>query len=83
VDLDATIVIAHSGKQQAAPTWKKSFGFDPMTAFADHYTDHGTPGGGEPLALDLRPGNSGSNTAADHIAVTRLALAQLPTAATC
>lgn len=28
----------------------------------------------------LRPGNAGSNTAADHIAVTRLALAQLPAA---
>src|SRR5689334_1063252 len=25
IDLDATIVIAHSDKQQAAPTWKKSF----------------------------------------------------------
>jgi hypothetical protein len=29
----------------------------------------------------LRPGNAGSNTAADHIETTRLALAQLP--ATC
>ena len=26
----------------------------------------------------LRPGNAGSNTAADHIAVTKLALRQLP-----
>ena len=34
VDLDATIVIAHSEKEQAAPTWKKTFGFHPMTAFA-------------------------------------------------
>ena len=33
---------------------------------------------GEPLAGLLRPGNAGSNTAADHIAVTRAALAQLP-----
>ena len=33
---------------------------------------------GEPLAGLLRPGNAGSNTAADHIAVTKLALAQLP-----
>ena len=36
VDLDATIVIAHSEKQQASPTWKKTFGFHPMAAFADH-----------------------------------------------
>ncbi|MEU8404560.1 IS1380 family transposase [Nonomuraea sp. NPDC048892] len=74
VDLDATIVISHSDKQHAAPTWKKSYGFHPMTAFADH----GPGGGGEPLALLLRPGNAGSNTAADHIETTRLALAQLP-----
>ena len=74
VDIDATIVIAHSEKEQAAPTWKKTFGFHPLTAFADH----GPDGGGEPLAIMLRPGNAGSNTAADHIQVTRLGLAQLP-----
>jgi hypothetical protein len=74
VDLDATLVMAHSDKEQAAPTWKKTFGFHPLTAFADH----GTEGSGEPLAIMLRPGNAGSNTAADHIEATRLALAQLP-----
>jgi hypothetical protein len=30
VDIDATIVTAHSDKQQAAPTWKKTFGFHPV-----------------------------------------------------
>jgi hypothetical protein len=35
-------------------------------------------GTGEPLAMLLRPGNAGSNTAADHIAVVKKALAQLP-----
>jgi hypothetical protein len=74
VDLDATIVIAHSEKEQAAPTWKKTFGFHPMTAWADH----GQDGNGEPLAIVLRPGNAGSNTAADHVEAARLALAQLP-----
>jgi hypothetical protein len=74
IDLDATIVIAHSEKEQAAPTWKKTFGFHPMTAWADH----GPDGSGEPLAIVLRPGNAGSNTAADHIEAARLALAQLP-----
>ncbi len=74
IDIDATIVIAHSGKEQAAPTWKKTFGFHPMTVFADH----GAGAAGEPLALLLRPGNAGSNTAADHIEATRLALAQFP-----
>jgi DDE family transposase len=74
VDLDATIVIAHSEKEQAAPTWKKTFGHHPMTAWADH----GDGGNGEPLAIVLRPGNAGSNTAADHIEAARLAIAQLP-----
>jgi hypothetical protein len=74
VDLDATIVIAHSDKDQAAPTWKKTFGFHPLAAFADH----GPEGSGEPLAVLLRPGSAGSNTASDHIEAARLALAQLP-----
>jgi hypothetical protein len=74
VDLDATIVVSHSEKEQAAPTWKKTFGFHPMTAWADH----GQGGNGEPLAIVLRAGNAGSNTAADHIEAARLALAQLP-----
>jgi len=74
VDLDATIVTSYSDKDQAAPTWKKTYGFHPLTAFADH----GAAGSGEPLAILLRPGNAGSNTAADHIEAARLALAQLP-----
>ena len=74
LDIDATIVTAYSEKDQATPTWKKTFGFHPLTVFADH----GAAGSGEPLAIVLRPGNAGSNTAADHIEVTRLALAQLP-----
>jgi hypothetical protein len=45
-----------------------------MTAWADH----GQHGNGEPLALVLRAGNAGSNTAADHIEAAGLALAQLP-----
>jgi hypothetical protein len=74
VDLDATVVIAHSEKEEAAPTWKKTFGFHPLAAFADH----GATGNGEPLAVVLRPGSAGPDTAADHIETTRLALAQLP-----
>src|SRR5215468_8770835 len=74
VDIDATIVLAHSEKEQAAATWKKTFGFHPLAAFADH----GAGAAGEALNILLRPGNAGSNTAAEHIEVTRLALAQLP-----
>ena len=42
------------------------------------FADHGPAGSGEPLAIALRPGNAGSNTAAHHVEATRLALAQLP-----
>lgn len=74
VDLDATLVTAHSEKEKTAPNFKRGFGFHPLLAFVDH-GEHGT---GEPLSFLLRPGNAGSNTAADHIEVTRKALTQLP-----
>jgi Transposase DDE domain group 1 len=74
VDLDGVLVLAHSDKQDAAATWKKSYGHHPLMGFVDH----GRGGTGEPVAALLRPGNAGSNTAADHITATQLALAQLP-----
>jgi hypothetical protein len=74
IDLDATLVTAHSEKEGARPTFKRGFGHHPLCAFVDH----GQDGTGEPLAMLLRPGNAGSNTAADHITVTREALRQLP-----
>jgi hypothetical protein len=74
VDLDATLVAVHSGKEKASAMWKKGFGFHPLCAFVDH----GKCGSGEPLAIALRTGRAGSNTADDHIEVTRQALAQLP-----
>ncbi|MEV5366122.1 IS1380 family transposase [Streptomyces cellulosae] len=61
-------------KQDAAPTWKKTYGHHPLMAFVDH----GPGGTGEPVAALLRPGNAGSNTAVDHITAAGLALAQLP-----
>ena len=67
IDLDATLVTSHSEKEQAAPTFKRGFGFHPLCAFVDH----GPDGTGEPLEVMLRPGNAGSNTAADHITVAR------------
>jgi hypothetical protein len=72
IDLDASIVVCHSEKEHAAPTFKKTFGYHPMLAFCDNT--------GEFLAAALRRGNAGSNTAADHITVLDAALAQLPDA---
>jgi len=74
VDIDGVLVLAHSEKQDAAATWKKTFGHHPLVAFVDH----GQAGSGEPVAALLRPGNAGSNTASDHIETAQLALAQLP-----
>ena len=74
IDVDATLVTAHSEKEQAAPTFKRGFGFHPLWAFCDH----GSEGTGEPLAFLLRRGNAGSTTVADHITVLRQALTQLP-----
>lgn len=74
VDLDGVLVLAHSDKQDAAATWKKTYGHHPLLGFVDH----GRGGTGEPVAGLLRPGNAGSNTATDHITTAQLALAQLP-----
>lgn len=74
VDIDATLVNSHSDKEGTAPNYKRGFGFHPLLAFVDH----GPGGTGEPLAAILRPGNAGSGTATDHVAVLDAALAQLP-----
>jgi hypothetical protein len=74
IDVDATISIAHSEKENAAKTWKKTFGFHPLLA----YLDRPDVSGGEALAGILRPGKAGSNTAADHIDILTMALAALP-----
>jgi thioesterase domain-containing protein len=72
LDLDATLVACHSEKEQAAPTYKGGFGFHPLPCFLANT--------GEAVSGRLRPGNSGANTAADHIAVLDQALAQIPDA---
>lgn len=74
IDIDASLVSAHSDKESAAPTYKRGFGFHPLCAFVDH----GPAGTGEPVAIVLRPGNAGANTAADHKRVLAQGLAQLP-----
>lgn len=70
LDIDATLVTSHSDKECAAGTYKGGYGFHPLLCFEATT--------GEALAGILRPGNAGSNTAADHIEVLDAALAQLP-----
>ena len=70
IDIDGSLVTGHSEKEQAAPTYKRGFGFYPLLAYLDATGEH--------LAGLLRPGNAGSGTAADHVAVLDQALFQLP-----
>jgi hypothetical protein len=72
VRIDATVVTAHSDKELAEANFK-GFGHHPLNAYCDNT-------GGEPLAWLLRKGSAGSNTAADHIAITDAAIAALPPA---
>jgi hypothetical protein len=70
IDVDATLITAHSEKEGAAGNYKHGFGFHPLHAYADETR--------EALAGVLRPGNAGANTAADHKTVLDLALEQIP-----
>jgi Transposase DDE domain group 1 len=70
IDVDATLITAHSEKEQAAGNYKGGYGFHPLQAYADETR--------EALAGLLRPGNAGANTAADHVAVLDRALEQIP-----
>jgi len=72
LDVDATIVIAHSEKENASATFKGTFGFHPLGVWCDNTSEF--------LAAKLRTGKAGSNTAADHIAVLSEAITQVPAA---
>ncbi|MBF4160056.1 IS1380 family transposase, partial [Nocardioides acrostichi] len=72
IDIDATIVVTHSEKENAAATFKRTFGYHPLGAWCDNT--------GEFLAGKLRAGNAGSNTTADHIDVLTEAIVQIPAA---
>jgi Transposase DDE domain group 1 len=70
IRLDATVTIAHSGKQLAEANFK-GYGHHPLIAVCDNT-------GGEPLAWTLRRGSAGSNTAADHLVLLDAAITALP-----
>jgi Transposase DDE domain group 1 len=70
IDLDATMIAAHSEKEGAAGNFKGGFGFHPMLAYFDETS--------EAAAAMLRPGNAGANTAADQVAVAEAAIEALP-----
>ena len=70
IDIDATLITAHSDKEGAAGNYKHGYGFHPLLAYGDETR--------EALGGMLRPGNAGANTAADHVTVLDRALAQIP-----
>jgi hypothetical protein len=70
IDVDATLVGAHTEKEGAAVNFKGTFGFHPLLAYLDESR--------EALAGMLRPGNAAAHSAADQIAVLDDALEQLP-----
>src|SRR6266851_348839 len=70
IDMDATLITAHSDKEGAAPTFKMGYGFHPLGAWCANTA--------ESLAMLLRPGNAGSNTFADHLSVLTAAIRQVP-----
>jgi hypothetical protein len=72
IDFDGSLVACHSEKQGAAPNFKHGFGYHPLLVWLDNTS--------EALAGMLRPGNAGSNTAADHIRLTEEAISQIPDA---
>jgi hypothetical protein len=72
IDMDATLITAHSDKEGARPTWKMGYGFHPLAAWCINTR--------ECLAMLLRPGSDGSNTFTDHEEVLTAALKQIPAA---
>ncbi|MGH3868030.1 MAG: transposase [Pseudonocardiaceae bacterium] len=70
VRLDATLIEAASPKAQAAGHFKGGFGFHPLTSWCTNI--------GDALVVMQRPGNAGSFTAADHLAVLAATFSQIP-----
>jgi Transposase DDE domain group 1 len=70
IDLDATLITAHSGKEGAAATFKMGYGFHPVGGWLANTAEN--------LAMLLRPGNAGSDTFADYLAVLTAAIRQIP-----
>ena len=58
IDMDGTLITAHSDKENAAPTWKKGYGSTRWRTWCLNTR--------ECLAMLLRSGNARSNTFTDH-----------------
>jgi Transposase DDE domain group 1 len=69
-DFDSTLLNVHSEKEDAAPTYKHGFGFNPLGVWCDNTN--------EPLAAMLRPGNAAPNDTDDHLELLEQAVRVVP-----
>jgi hypothetical protein len=69
-DFDSTLLNVHSEKEDAAPTYKRGFGFNPLAAWCDNTA--------EPLAAMLRPGNAAPGDADDHLELLEQVVRAVP-----
>ena len=71
-DFDSTLLNVHSDKEDAAPTYKHGFGFNPLAAWCDNTN--------EPLAAMLRPGNAAPGNTDDHLELLERVVRSVPPA---
>ena len=69
-DFDSTLLNVHSEKEDAAPTYKRGFGFNPLAAWCDNTK--------EPLGAILRPGNAAPGDADDHLELLEQVVRAVP-----
>jgi hypothetical protein len=69
-DFDSTLLNVHSEKEDAAPTYKHGFGFNPLAVWCDSTN--------EPLAAMLRSGNAAPNDTDDHLELLEQTVRAVP-----
>ncbi len=69
-DFDSTLVNVHSEKEDAAATYKRGYGFNPLAAWCDNTK--------EPLGAMLRPGNAAPHNTDDHLELLEQVVRSVP-----
>jgi len=79
LDLDASIVLCHSEKESATPTWKKTFGYNPCSVFWTTSARRCRGCGGKAGAGRTRPPITSPNDGpGQHLVTAFTRLAELP-----
>jgi hypothetical protein len=69
-DFDSTLVNVSSEKEDAAATYKRGFGFNPLAVWCDNTK--------EPLGAMLRPGNAAPGNTDDHLELLEQVVRSVP-----